>query len=144
MKPNDSADAVAHAVVDAAVEVHRVLGPGFLPAVYEGALCHELGLRRIAYERQALIRVRYKDMPVGDGRIDLVVENLVVAELRALPSLGVLHLAQMKSYLKATGRPLGLLLNFGGPDMRSGVRLLRVSSSLHGAQKIGRSEGVLL
>lgn len=122
IEPTADADAVANAVIDAAVEVHRVLGPGFVASVYEGALCHELGARRIAYERQALVRVRYKDMPVGETRLDVVVENLVVAELRALPTLGVLHLAQMVSYLKATGRPLGLLLNFGGPTMDSGVR----------------------
>jgi GxxExxY protein len=132
---HQEAEAVANAVIDAALEVHRVLGPGFLPAAYEGALCHELGLRGIAYERQALIRVRYKDLPVGEGRLDLVVENLVLVELRALPSVGLLHLAQMTSYLKATGRPVGLLLNFGNVTMKSGVRKVILSAAMSQAER---------
>ncbi len=99
-----------------------MLGPGYLPDIYEAAICHELGLRGIAYERQPLIRVRYKDLPVGEGRLDLVVENLVIVQIRAAPALGTTHLAPLISYLKATGRVLGLLLNFGGPTMSTGIR----------------------
>lgn len=121
-EPTAEVDAIARAVVDAAVEVHRLLGPGYAETVYEAALCHELGLRGLAYERQALVRVRYKDIPVGEGRLDLVVENLVIVELKAVPTLAPVHIAQVISYLKATRRSLGLLLNFGGQYMKSGIR----------------------
>jgi GxxExxY protein len=109
-------------VIGAAIEVHRHLGPGFLEEVYEQALCHELALRGIAYERQAPCVVVYKGVAVGEGRLDLLVEDAVVVELKAVDRLAPIHEAQLLSYLKATGKRLGLLLNFNTPAMRDGIK----------------------
>jgi hypothetical protein len=106
--PSPEVDALAHRVIGAAIEVHRVLGPAFAESVYENALCHELSLRRIPYERQVAMPVFYKDE--------------LVVELKALPSLAPVHLAQVLSYLRATGLELGLLLNFGERHLASGCR----------------------
>jgi GxxExxY protein len=126
-EPNDVADEVASVVVDAAVEVHWLLGPAFLESVYENALCHELSMRGVSFERQVSIAVRYKDLVVGEGRMDLVVAGIVVVELKALPTLTPLHVAQVISYLKATGIQLGLLLNFGGRHLKTGCRRIVLS-----------------
>jgi len=109
-------------VVDAALEVHRHLGPAFLESVYENALCHELSLRNVPFERQVAVCVAYKDLPVGEGRADLIVAQRVVVELKALPALGPVHLAQILSYLKATGLVLGLLFTFGERHFKTGCR----------------------
>jgi GxxExxY protein len=109
-------------VLDAALEVHRHLGPAFLESIYENALCHELSLRRVPFQRQVAVPVLYKDLLVGEGRADLVVGQRVVVELKALPALGPVHLAQVLSYLKATGLALGPLVNFGERHLRAGCR----------------------
>ena len=123
-EPGDLADQYAATVVDAAIEVHRHLGPAFLEQVYENALCHELRTREVPFERQLFVPVLYKGLKVGEGRIDLLVGSLVVLELKALPDLKRIHTAQLLSYLKATRLRLGLLLNFGQLRMRSGIRRL--------------------
>ena len=123
-EPGVRADQFAAIVVDVAIEVHRHLGPAFLENVYENALCHELGARRVPFERQVVVPVLYKGQEVGEGRIDVLVGSLVVFELKALPALDRIHTAQLLSYLKATGLRLGLLLNFGQPRMHSGIRRL--------------------
>lgn len=122
VEPCTEANEVAREVVDAAIEVHRELGPGYVESVYEMALAHELGLRGLQVERQPLVRVQYKDRVVGEGRIDVLVSNLVVVELKAVSELADVHTAQLISYLKATRLSLGLLLNFGGAQMRTGIR----------------------
>ena len=109
-------------VVGAAIEVHRQLGPGFLETVYESALAVELDLRGVRYLRQALIAVSYKGNMVGEGRLDLLVENCLIVELKAVDALTNLHQAQLMSYLKATGHRLGLLINFNVPVLKQGVR----------------------
>ncbi len=121
-EPDEELDDLAGVVVDAALEVHRHLGPAFLESVYEIALCHELSLRGVPFDRQVVVPVLYKDWLVGEGRADLVVGNRLVVELKAVPSLGPIHLAQILSYLKATGLTLGLLLNFGERRLRTGCR----------------------
>jgi GxxExxY protein len=121
-EPGPIADGLAAAVVDAAVEVHRHLGPAYSENVYESALSHEPHSRQVPFERQVVVPVVYKGLKVGEGRIDLLVGLLVVVELKALPVLDRVHTAQLLSYLKATGLVLGLLLNFGQPHMRSGIR----------------------
>jgi len=123
-EPGEVADQFAAAVVDAAVEVHRHLGPAFSENVYESALCHELRSRQVSFERQVVVPVFYKGLQVGEGRIDLLVGSLLVLELKALPALDRVHTAQLLAYLKATGLRLGLLLNFGQPRMHSGIRRL--------------------
>ena len=99
-----------------------MLGPAFAESVYENALCHELELRGVPYERQVVLPVFYKNQLVGEGRADLIVGDQLVVELKALPALTPVHLAQVLSYLRATGLELGLLLNFGERQLASGCR----------------------
>jgi len=111
---------LAHSVIGAALEVHRVLGPGYIEVVYEQALCVELELRAIPFVRQPVIQVGYKGKVVGEGRLDLLVGNSLVVELKAVDALTQIHSAQVVSYLKATRRPLGLLINFNVPLLKAG------------------------
>jgi GxxExxY protein len=121
-EPDEGSDILASMVLDAALEVHRNLGPAFLESVYENALCHELSLRGMPFERQVAVPVLYKNLLVGEGRADLIIGARLVVELKALPALGPVHLAQIISYLKAMGLTLGLLVNFGERHLRTGFR----------------------
>src|SRR5690242_12923774 len=98
IEPNDAVDEVARRVIGAAIEVHRVLGPGFAEAAYEQALTIELRLLGIAFERQVCIDVVYKDHRIDEGRIDLIVEGCLVVELKAVETLLPVHVAQVVSY----------------------------------------------
>jgi GxxExxY protein len=115
-------DRLADAVIGAAIEVHRLLGPGYIEAVYEEALCVELGLRGIPFARQTSAAVSYKGQSVGEGRMDLVVSDVLVVELKAVEALVPVHSAQVISYLKTTGRKLGLLINFNVPILKQGIK----------------------
>ena len=119
---SEDLDVLARRVIGAAIEVHRALGPGFLEAVYEEALGVELDNQGIHYLRQCPICISYKGQPVSEGRLDLLVENRLIVELKATEALTNLHQAQIMSYLKATGHPLGLLINFNVPILRDGIR----------------------
>ena len=110
------------ALLDAAFEVHTVLGPGFLERIYEDALCHELSLRAVPFERQKSIVVPYKDLRLEGHRLDLLVACLVIAEIKAVDAIHPLHQAQLMSYLKATGLRLGFLLNFNVRRLKDGIR----------------------
>jgi len=99
-------------VLAAAVEVHRVLGPGYQEIIYENALCVELGLRGIAFKRQHEIVIDYKGTDVGRHRIDLIVADEILVELKAVSELTGDHVAQILAYLKSSGIRVGLLLNF--------------------------------
>jgi GxxExxY protein len=121
-EPDREVDAWAAVVVDAALEVHRHLGPAFLESVYENAPCHELALRGAPYERQVVVPVKYKGLAIGEGRVDVLVASVLVVELKALPALVPAHTSQVISYLKAMGLSLGLLLNFGERRLKTGIR----------------------
>jgi GxxExxY protein len=121
-EPGAVVDDLASQVIDAAMEVHRHLGPAFVESVYENALCHELSLRKLAHRRQVVVPVRYKDLLVGEGRADILVGDLLVVELKALPALAPVHLAQVLSYLRAMGLQLALLINFGEHRLKAGCR----------------------
>jgi GxxExxY protein len=121
-EPDWEIDQCARSVVDAAFEVHRVLGPGFLESVYEEALAVELTLRGVAFQRQVPIALQYKGTPIGRARLDLLVAGRLVVELKASESLLPVHLAQVLSYLKASGQTLGLLINFNTRELRHGIR----------------------
>lgn len=121
-EPPRELDAIASTVIGAALEVHRVLGPGFLESVYEDALAIELELRGISFERQKIVSVSYKGHQIGEGRFDFVVEDSLIVELKAADKLLPVHQAQVLSYLKATGCQLGLLINFHESQLRQGVR----------------------
>ena len=121
-EPDPALDAAARALVDAAMEVHRVMGPGFLESVYEEALGVELSLRGIPFRRQVPISLDYKGIPVGHARLDLLVADRLVIELKAVDTLAAVHWAQLLSYLKATKLTLGLLINFNVPVIRQGIK----------------------
>ena len=121
-EPDKEVDHVARVVVDAALEVHRILGPGFLESVYEQALSVELGLRAVRFARRVPGAVTYKSVAIGEARLDLLVADRLVVELKACPSLLPIHLAQVLSYLKASDRSLALLINFNVPLLRQAIR----------------------
>lgn len=116
-------DAVANGVIGAAIEVHRHLGPGLLESTYELALGHELELRGYSFVRQARLPVRYKALELDTAyRVDLLVNNCVVVELKVVDRLTPLHEAQLLTYLRHGGFTLGLLLNFNTTVLRDGIR----------------------
>ena len=109
---------LSYSVIGAAQEVHRLLRPGFLETVYEQALAYELELRKIAFERQSLLRVMYKDRCVGEYRADFVVDNRIIVELKAVPTMIPVFESQTLHYLAATGLRLALLMNFGAASLK--------------------------
>jgi GxxExxY protein len=129
-EPGKEIDDLANAVIGAAIEVHRVLGPGYLESVYEAALAVELKLRGMAFEMQKPISVEYKGHAVGEGRLDLLVGGKLVVELKAIDALAPIHTAQVMSYLKTLNLPLGLLINFNVPLLKHGIKRVVLSSPL--------------
>ncbi|MBC8098062.1 MAG: GxxExxY protein [Armatimonadetes bacterium] len=120
-------DHLAYQVIGAAIEVHRTLGPGFLESVYEHALAVELTLRDIAFERQIPIGIDYKGHIVGEGRLDFLIKNQLVVELKAVEQLIPIHTAQVISYLSTLKQPLGLLINFNVEVLKTGIKRIIVS-----------------
>lgn len=114
-------EVAAHGVIGAAIEVHRTLGPGFLESVYEEALAVEFALRGIEFRRQHAFALDYKGHPVGEGRLDFLVADRLVVELKAVDQIAGIHRAQLLSYLKALRLPLGLLLNLKAETLRDGI-----------------------
>lgn len=116
---------VTEAVIGAAIEVHQGLGPGLLESAYEECLCFELRERSVRFRRQVPLPVTYKGVRLELGyRIDLLVEGLVVVELKTVEKLLPVHEAQLLTYLKLTHRSVGLLLNFHSAVLRHGLRRL--------------------
>lgn len=115
-------DILTQKIIGAAIEVHRTLGPGLLESIYEEALCHEFDLREIRYRRQVEIDVIYKDKVIKGQRIDILVEEQVIVEIKSLTKLPDVSMAQILSYLKATGLKRGLLMNFGAKMLREGIK----------------------
>jgi GxxExxY protein len=112
----------AHEVIGAAIEVHRILGPGFLEQTYQKALLIELKLRGIPAVPQFPVALTYKGETLGEGFLDFLVAGCLVVELKTVDKLGPIHTAQVISYLKATGLCLGLLINFNSPVLRDGIK----------------------
>ena len=109
-------------IISAAIEVHRVLGPGLLESAYEVCLCEELGSRGLECDRQVILPVAYKGVSLDCGyRLDLVVAKAVVVELKCVSEISDLHKAQLLTYLKLSGKSVGLLLNFNVPLMKHGI-----------------------
>ncbi len=110
-------------VIGAAIEVHRLLGPGLLESAYELALERELVLRGFAVERQKPVSLEYKGVALGDGfRLDLLVDGRLLVEVKAVESLLPIHEAQLLTYLRLTDRRFGLLMNFNEKSLKEGVR----------------------
>jgi GxxExxY protein len=126
-EPDQSLDQLAHTVIGAAIDVHREIGPGFLESVYQNALCYELDLRNIKHISQSPVSMTYKGHTVGEGRIDILVDNRLIIELKAVEAYEAIHHAQVISYLKATHLSLGLLINFNLPVLKDGIRRMILS-----------------
>ncbi|MBN1920223.1 MAG: GxxExxY protein [Anaerolineae bacterium] len=109
---------LSYRIVGAAMEVHRVLGAGYLEAIYEQALALELADRNLPFERQRRLSVLYKGTVLGEYVADIVVEDKVILELKAVSSLNDAHRAQARHYLAATGLRLAILLNFGAESLQ--------------------------
>ena len=110
-------EALSGQIIEAAIGVHKELGPGFLESVYENAMKIALTNRRTPYESQKEVPILFDGSQVGIHRLDLVVENEIIVELKAVKSLEEIHFAQVRSYLKATGLHVGLLMNFNAPKL---------------------------
>ncbi len=115
-------DDLTEKIIGAAIEVHRILGPGLLESIYEEALCHELTLRQIDFQRQLAVDVVYKDLLIRGQRLDLLVENEVIVEIKATRNLPEVATSQTLSYLKATGLKRALLINFGDKRLVDGIK----------------------
>jgi len=109
-------------IIEAAIEVHRHLGPGLLESVYEQALVHELCLRRMTVQRQVPVSIAYKDLDIAGQRLDLIVAPGIVVEIKAIEVIKEVHSAQLLGYLKSTGLRLGLLINFNNLVLKTGIK----------------------
>ena len=121
MEPGEEVDRLARAVIGSAIEVHRVLGPGYMENVYEEALTNEFETNRITFERQKSFELNYKGKYIGEGRMDFLVGGRLVVEIKAVERLMPIHRAQAMSYLKARKSGLGLLINFNERMLKLGV-----------------------
>jgi len=115
-------DELTEKIIGAAIEVHRELGPGLLESIYEEALCYEFDLQAIKYQRQVPSDIIYKGKVIKGQKIDLLVENEVVVEIKSLSKMPEVALAQTLSYLKATKLKRGLIINFGEKRLIDGVK----------------------
>ena len=137
-EPDTKTDELARAVIGAAIETHRHLGPGFLESIYEEALSHELTLRSIPFERQKELSLNYKGHAIGKNKIDFLIGESLVLELKAVEALADIYKAQVISYLKATGKSLGLLINFNVPALRDGIqRIVFSGHSVDSSWRLG-------
>jgi GxxExxY protein len=118
---------VTKKVIGAAIEVHKILGPGFMEEAYEEALAMELDRLQVSYERQRLVRVRFRGAIVDTHKLDLIVEGKVVVELKAVKEIEDVHLAVTLAYLKATNLQVGLVINFS----EAMLRVRRVARGIH-------------
>ncbi len=122
-------DMLAEKVVDAAYKLHKKMGPGLLENVYEVFFLHELKLRSLKVERQVAIPLKYEDAILDGGlRLDLLVEDRLIVELKSVDFLLPLHRVQLMTYLKLSGRSLGLLINFNVPLIKYGIKRVVVSN----------------
>jgi GxxExxY protein len=114
---------LTHSIIGAAIEIHRSIGPGLLEAVYEECLAQEFSLRSIPFERQKPIPLVYRDLKLECGyRLDFLVANKVVVELKSIEAIAQIHESVMLTYLRLSGTSLGLLINFNVPVLKDGIR----------------------
>ena len=122
MKSTNELNNLTEKIIGCAIEVHRQLGPGLLESIYEKALCIELSLAGIIFERQKIVIVRYKDKKIGEFRIDILVENFIVLELKSVERSDPIFEAQLLSYMKLGNYKLGLLINFNSCLLKDGIK----------------------
>ena len=119
----EDANGITEQIIGSAIEVHRALGPGLLESAYEECVCHDLRLRGISFERQRPLPVEYKGLKLECSyRLDLLVENAVVVEIKAVSDIEPIHEAQLLTYLRIGGWRIGLLINFNVPVLKDGIR----------------------
>jgi GxxExxY protein len=119
-------DPLTERIIGCAIAVHRTLGPGLLESTYEDALCIELSDESLRFSRQLSVPIKYRGRLIGEYRPDLVIEEAIVVEIKSVERLIGIHQAQLLAYMRILGLPVGLLLNFNGETLRSGVRRLAI------------------
>ncbi|MDA8098550.1 MAG: GxxExxY protein [Nitrospiraceae bacterium] len=123
MKPSEREEAIAKMIVNSAYVVHKALGPGLLEKVYETCFCHELSKRQLHYRRQVDLPIKYDHLVFDEGlRLDVLVEETVICELKAVDDVHPVWEAQLLSHLKLTGKRLGFLINFNVPVIKEGIK----------------------
>ena len=115
-------DAITEGIIGAAIEVHRVLGPGLLESTYEEALCVELAEAGWRYERQVRVPISYKGKLLGEYRLDLLVEDAAIVEIKSVERYDPIFQAQVLTYLRASGKRVGLLINFNSRLLKDGIK----------------------
>jgi len=129
-EPDVEMNALTHAVIGAAMEVHKRLGPGLDESLYDQALRAEFDERGIAYVAQPIVQVEYKGRTIGEKRLDFIVGGRLVVEIKAVERLAPIHSAQVKTYLKSTKLSLGLLINFNDYPLKDGIKRIINSSTV--------------
>ena len=119
----EKANTLSNEIINAAIEVHKSLGPGLLESAYETCFCHELSLRKIPFDRQYPVPVNYKGINLDAGyRLDILVDDLVIVEIKAIKKLEPIHEGQLLTFLRLTNKWLGLLINFNVPILKQGIK----------------------
>ena len=113
----DKLNKLSNQIIGLAIEVHKNLGPGFVEKIYEGALSYELKINKVKYKRQFEIQVKYKAIDLGKQRVDFLIEDNIILELKSVSEINNIHQAQLLSYLKSSDKRLGLILNFSKPKL---------------------------
>jgi len=120
---NDAMTQITEQIIGSAIAVHRALGPGLLESAYQMCLAYELAQRQVRFQRQVLVPLTYQGVRIDCGyRLDILVEDRVIVEVKSVERIAPIHVAQMITYLKLKGCPVGLLLNFNVTSMRQGIR----------------------
>lgn len=118
----DNLNSLTEKIIGCSIEVHRNLGPGLLESIYEKALIHEFHANSIGYQRQVVIPIKYKGYDIGIYRLDFLIEESIIIELKATNRFDPVYEAQLMTYLKITNKKLGLLINFNVPQLRHGIK----------------------
>ncbi|MEZ5338232.1 MAG: GxxExxY protein [bacterium] len=122
METTDNRDQLSQAAIGAAIEVHRILGPGLMESTYESCLAYELSLRNVPFAQQLSLPVNYKDHVVSSAlKMDFVVDNALILELKAVEAINDIHKAQLLTYLKLSGLRTGLIINFNVKLLKHGI-----------------------
>ncbi len=122
-KTTEKEEQVAERIVDAAYKVHKALGPGLLEKVYEVCFCYELTKAGLTFQKQVNVPLNYDGITLDEGlRLDVLVENLIICELKAVEEMNPVYAAQVLSYMKLTGKRLGFLINFNVPVIKNGIK----------------------
>jgi len=118
----DNLNSLTERIIKCAIEVHKTLGPGLLESVYDKTMCYEIGVEGLRYLNQVVIPIMYKGTTLGEHRIDMIVEDEIIVEFKAVDRMDPVFRAQVLSYLRLTGKKLGLLINVNVPCLKDGVQ----------------------